>query len=161
MTSAEHDSPVAWSSALIILALGFAFIAFLWQAVTAPQQLTPVVEGWSIEALDDVVVWGDGDGVRLVGDFECVDGYDPEVAIQFQAALALETGGTVPAFVGPKVAAGRVCDGGPTEFVVRWDNLPAGFVLKHDDAARVRYSASPDGHTIATAETDPFTILTP
>ncbi len=160
MTTVEHDGRWVLIVGFITVLLGAAFAVISWQAFVA-RGAPVLVSGWDISTVDESVVWGEGEGVRLIGDFRCVDDFDPDTAIQFQAALVLENGGSIPAFVGAKVGAGVVCNNGPTEFTVRWANLPAAFELTSDDVARIRYSASPDGHVSVPVESNSFPILAP
>ena len=161
-------APTGWviwviTVGLIALVTVVSFIlAIIYQATSIDSP--PIVsQEWVIAAVDDEIVWGEGEGIDLVGTFECADDLAVGAPIQFSRSVAIfadEDGdrrrGIISVDTGPAVEAGRVCSSEPDrEFSVRWSNLnevgePSSFPFW----VSVVYSASSPGRESATAQTD-------
>jgi len=151
---------IAFSVSVIAL-----LVVLIIQSITGVTSRPPLVESWSMEAGQAVVVWGEGNGIPLVGQFDCKD-VTIDTAIQFKASVSVvdsegETLVSLPAAAGAPIPAGAVCDRGERSFVLPWSSLPENWIPDLPVEVFVRYSAEAAGFATANTRTESFAIVMP
>lgn len=173
---ALNNLPTTWVVVVgTVLALVGVTVAVLISAVAyqafkvGPSSLPPLLTGdWAIEAKVDTIEWRDGQGIPLIGGFQCSADLDVGTSIQFRRSLQFvsEDGesslGVVPIDPTPPIRADSVCSVAPQrDFTLLWSNVPEGVAPEFPAYATIRYSAEADGYNTAAAQTQVFMLTAP
>lgn len=154
---------VAVSTVALVTGIGVMWVAVQRAFDTDP---APVAAEWTIRPAAEQITWGVGPGIDLEGEFICGSAVRPDTPLQFAASVLFIEADTnritsVPARLGPAVAANLVCGGETARFRLPWSSLPVGAAPTLPSVAAVRYSVTADGYATSAAQTVPFIIDAP
>jgi hypothetical protein len=129
-------------------------------------QLTRLVESWDIIPKFIAVVAGE-EAMRFTGDFICADSLPIDLFIQFRSSInqTIDDGIIAPNLIRTvqlPLEAEKVCNLGPTEFVVPWSQVDGWEAIDAPTPYRLIITAeavSHDNFIEARVESAPFTIL--
>ena len=128
------------------------------EVLIAVEATEPVADFWTIVALFEETTVG-GPPMEFLGDFDCNPAIVEGIELQFEAFLRSDTGGPfLVRSVQPPVDASQICDAGPSEFPISWEQMNGGDSITEPTLYRLRIDVSTEGFRTTSASTQPFLV---